>query len=119
MSPYDLPLPNSAGASGPVTLTLVPDNCFQISEAIELLISMLDRLDPDPDLEEPGDLEPNLGWPMGHGLVQLDRNICHDHEVEQENEHGGDIQDEPHDEETDCDLAGAHTDREFDDADYV
>ncbi len=119
MSPHALPFSPTAGSSEPVTFTLAPDNWVQISEAIEMLIGMLDRTEPDPDLEEPGDLEPNLGWPMGHGPVQLDRNICHDHEVEQETEHGGDIQDQPHDEETDCDLAGAHTDLEFDDADYV
>ena len=32
---------------------------------IERLIAMLDDLEPDADLEEPGDLEPWLGWPEG------------------------------------------------------
>lgn len=34
-----------------------------IENEIERLISLLDAMEPDPDLEEPGDLEPLLGWP--------------------------------------------------------
>lgn len=41
-----------------------------------------------------------------------------DPDLELEDEHGGDIVDEPHDEETDCNLAGGHTDLEFDHGDY-
>ena len=41
-----------------------------------------------------------------------------DPDLEIEDEHGGDIVDEPHDEETDCNLAGGHTDLEFDHGDY-
>ena len=39
----------------------------QIVEAeIELLIALLDKLDPDPDLESTGDEEPWLGAPAGY-----------------------------------------------------
>lgn len=41
-----------------------------------------------------------------------------DPDLELEDEHGGDIVDEPHDEETDCNLAGGQTDLEFDHGDY-
>ncbi len=52
-----------------------------IERAIDALIDLLDATEPDPDDE------PDLGWTSGgaHG-VSDDR--------EQENEHGGDIQDE-------------------------
>jgi hypothetical protein len=34
----------------------------QIEDEIERLIGILDAMEPDPDLEETGDLEPSLGW---------------------------------------------------------
>lgn len=34
----------------------------QIEDEIERLIGILDAMEPDPDLEENGDLEPWLGW---------------------------------------------------------
>lgn len=41
-----------------------------------------------------------------------------DPDLELEDEYGGDIVDEPHDEETDCNLAGGGTDLEFDHGEY-
>lgn len=61
---------------------------------------MLDELDPDPDLEATGDGEPSLGWPEEHGLSQLSFHGEHgplDDDREDENEHGGDINDEAQD----------------------
>ncbi|UCI21080.1 hypothetical protein FJ970_09060 [Mesorhizobium sp. B2-1-8] len=49
------------------------------------MIDMLDELDPDPDLE------PWLGWPESGGLEA--GGISDDREAE--DEHGGDINDEP------------------------
>ena len=34
---------------------------------IERLLTFLDDLDGDPEMEESGDLEPSLGWPDGRG----------------------------------------------------
>jgi hypothetical protein len=35
-----------------------------IEQRIEELIELLDFVDPDPDLEDNGDSEPSLGWPV-------------------------------------------------------
>lgn len=49
-----------------------------IADRIEAMIALMDRLDGDPDFED-------------------------GHDLEAENEHGGDVQDEPHDPEEDRD----------------
>ena len=70
----------------------------EIETAIEFLIAQLDVIDGDPEAE------PSLGSP--------DRDLCYSQtswalggrrDIEAVNEDGGDIQDEPHDEETDDD----------------
>jgi hypothetical protein len=71
-----------------------------IEDAIERLLAMLDEMEPDPDYEPENDDEPSLGWPedrpgSGEGR-RLAATACPD-ECEVEDEHGGDIQDEPHD----------------------
>lgn len=82
------------------------------------LITALDMMEADPDLEDCGDLEPLLSWPEG-GPNRLDPSMRHDDDREREDEHledGGD--DEPNGDERDCDLAGATTDLEFCYGDY-
>ncbi|MGX9055182.1 hypothetical protein [Mesorhizobium sp. 43Arga] len=58
---------------------------------------MLDDLSPDPDLEDEADLEPSLGWgergPQATMPWQDGRGSPYD-DREEENEHGGDINDE-------------------------
>jgi hypothetical protein len=44
-----------------------------LENTIERLVELLDQIDPDPDLEDNGDREPSLGWPipqakLGQGL---------------------------------------------------
>lgn len=51
-------------------------------DLIERMLRILDRLDHDPDLEDGGDAEPSLGWPMGHGIAQLRTDISHDDDPE-------------------------------------
>lgn len=80
-----------------ISLTVNPHDRLQLSTTIEKLINMLDALAPDPDVEDGGDHEPSLGWPNQLGPSQLDFRIGHDDDREQENEHGGDINDEPQD----------------------
>jgi hypothetical protein len=47
-----------------------------IEDEIERLIGMLDQLDGEPDMEEPGDMEPWLGWTShGRGAVGCDPNL--------------------------------------------
>lgn len=77
------------------------------------LITALDLMEADADLEDNGDAEPYLGWTeraarefMPAGDLELD---------EADDEDGGDS--EP--EETDCNLAGATTDLEHDEAYYA
>lgn len=60
----------------------------------ENLIAMLDQIDGDETLEDVGDLEPSLGW-TDRGPSALANSLQDDREAE--DEHGGDIQDEPHD----------------------
>jgi hypothetical protein len=67
-----------------------------LSDQMNALISVLDRMDSDPDLEPNGDEEPSLGWPLGHGVSQLRPDMAHDDDREQDDtdaEDGGD--DEP------------------------
>lgn len=86
------------GADGIVRVSMRPFDRRAIGVAIERLIAMLDAMDGDPDLEDGRDDEPSLGWTEawgGRGYV-----ACRDDDGadrEDENEHGGDISDEPHD----------------------
>lgn len=48
---------------------------------IERLIALLDALDADPDLEEPGELEPSLGWTFT-GYLGGDSDCEEDHDSE-------------------------------------
>lgn len=62
-----------------------------IEDEIERLIGMLDQLDGEPDMEEPGDMEPWLGW-TDRGPSALNRHEPYD-DREREDEHyedGGD-----------------------------
>lgn len=52
-----------------------------------------DRELDEADYEDSGDAEPSLGWGQNQSVLHCDR---HD-EAEEENEHGGDVLDEPHD----------------------
>lgn len=61
----------------------------RIEREIDRLIGLLDAIDGDLDLE------PSLGWPED-GPDHLAENVTQD-DREQEDEHGGDVQDEPHD----------------------
>lgn len=70
-----------------------------IATTIERLIGVLDALDPDPDLEPDADSEPWLGWrdaAFGRSITDCVDGARHD-DREDEDEHGGDIVDEPHD----------------------
>src|SRR4051812_47039878 len=78
----------------------------EIENQIEELITLLDTIDPDPDLEEEPDREPSLGatgcWNgTDHSWGWRRPTPASLDEAEEENEHGGDIQDEPHDGELD------------------
>src|SRR4051812_41959356 len=90
-------------------IEVTPARRRALASAVESLIAFLDALDPDPDLEESadaepgGDREPTMGAPeglAGQSAYEWARGSPDD-ECEQENEHGGDIQDEPHDGELD------------------
>jgi hypothetical protein len=89
-------LPSLVNAGGVFFVTLSPDDRAGIATTIERLINMLDTM--DENLKETGDSEPSLGWPEYRGLSQLATNVPHD-DREEENEHGGDINDEPHDDD--------------------
>lgn len=78
----------------------------EVEAHIESLIDLLDTMDGDPDFEDGGDLEPDLGaaerhpgifWGIdgGHTQERWADGINDGREIE--NEHGGDVQDEPHD----------------------
>ena len=56
---------------------------------IERLIALLDALDADPDLEEPGDLEPSLGWTFT-GYLGGDSD-CEDQDDEDEDNHDREV----------------------------
>ncbi|WP_342108061.1 hypothetical protein [Methylobacterium sp. SI9] len=76
----------------------------RIADRIEADLALLDALDPDPEAEpslgasEPFTVGPALDWVYGSGD---DREEDAGDDREHENEHGGDIQDEPHDSEED------------------
>jgi len=92
-------------------LTLKQNNRTAIATTIERLINVLDELDGDPDYEfqisrderelDECDDEPTLGSVNDyHGKADQTRWASGAHfldECEEENEHGGDINDEPHD----------------------
>jgi hypothetical protein len=63
------------------------------------LITALDMMEVDPDFELTGDEEPSLGWGE-RGPSTISHDAAND-DREAEDEHGGDILDEPHDEEPD------------------
>lgn len=90
-----------------------------VEDEIERLIAMLDSMEPDPDLEpwlgsgddredqcedegaqcegegDWNELEPTMGWQEQGSQAHL--HATYNDECEEENEHGGDIQDVPHD----------------------
>ena len=54
------------------------------------LITALDMMEVDPDLEDGGDFEPWLGWTgEGRGTVGLDPNVSHDDDREEQCEDEG------------------------------
>ncbi|MGX5800237.1 hypothetical protein ACWGS9_03240 [Bradyrhizobium sp. Arg314] len=78
------------------------------------LITALDLMEIDCDLEDGADAEPWLGWgergPKTLSSVFLDgRGSAYD-DRELEDEHGGDINDEPHDSD---ELEEDHAERDF------
>lgn len=98
-----------------IYLAVTPDMRRVLAAMAENLLDMLDQIDGDENLEEPGNLEPSLGWGE-RGPSALAAYEAHD-DREQENEHDEDNGDRES-EETDCDLAGAETDLEHADSDY-
>lgn len=75
---------------------LTPALRREIEVAVEHLIAILDRFDGDENVEDAGDDEPSLGWTEREaGSPRY--HPCDDRE--EEDEHGGDILDEPHDDE--------------------
>lgn len=87
---------------------LTPTLRREIEATVERLISILDLFDGDENLEESdtdedgGDDEPSLGWAeMQARYNAYSAGDLHNHVLgydrEEENEHGGDILDEPHD----------------------
>jgi hypothetical protein len=83
-------------AGGVFFVTLSPDDRAGIATTIERLINMLDALDGDENLEDGGDLEPNIGWASDERYSQ---GFDDTDEREVEDEHGGNILDEPHDDD--------------------
>lgn len=74
---------------------LTPALRREIEATVEHLIAILDRFDGDENVEDAGDNEPSLGW------TEMEARFPHYHpgdDREEENEHGGNILDEPHDE---------------------
>ncbi|RWL45275.1 MAG: hypothetical protein EOR60_15125 [Mesorhizobium sp.] len=63
------------------------------------LITALDLMEIDCDLEDGADAEPSVGWgergPRGPVAWQVDKRGSMDDDRELEDEHGGDINDEP------------------------
>ncbi|MBL8579552.1 MAG: hypothetical protein JNK47_20295 [Mesorhizobium sp.] len=107
-----------AEADGVFFLTVDGKDRASIATSIEKLINMLDDMEPDPDTEpalgwtsegqgaaddsdrehDDADLERTLGWELGGGPYNQSNIAMYAmDEVEDENEHGGDINDEPQD----------------------
>ena len=94
-------------ANSTLFLALTPALRLHVHTTIEALISLLDQIDGDPDLEGNGDAEHTLGW-LEHGPQRVGTDNT-DRELDTaDDEDGGDA--EP--EETDCNLAGATSDLE-------
>ncbi|RWH32210.1 hypothetical protein [Mesorhizobium sp.] len=96
-----------AAAAARETLTLIIDRSSrkELATSIEALIDMLDDLSPDPDLEDGADAEPWLGWtdrgPQASSNMFMEgRGSAYD-DREAEDEHGGDINDEPQADDSD------------------
>lgn len=83
-----------------------------IATSIERLIDLLDALEADPDLEDGGDLEPSHGASNDYYCRSQEdwSRIWGMDECEDEDEHGGDILDEPHDGEGDDEPCHGWTD---------
>lgn len=95
---------------------------WEAEREIERLIALMDAIDGDIDLEpcdddqspeeyagesdDSADDEPTLGSLVSIGTVGTNWDACRgliaDGEAEVENEHGGDVQDEPHDDDESC-----------------
>lgn len=73
---------------------LTPALRREIEATVEHLITILDRFDGDENLEDGGDSEPSLGWT---GMEASYPRYHPGDDREEENEHGGDIVDWPHD----------------------
>ena len=103
--------PERFGETGLLTLQIDRNSRRSLAGSIEALIDMLDDLSPDCDLEDGVDAEPWLGW-GGKGLPTVSwpqdgRGSMYD-DRELEDEDGGDINDQPHDD----------TELEADDGEY-
>ena len=106
-----------------------------LRQIIERALALLDQLQADPDLEEGGDTEMSLGWEHGRpstyipdlfedaeatalerhgkGFLPSGGDDAEDtHDAETVNEDGGDINDEPHDEEMDVGVDDEHHERD-------
>ncbi|GMB82868.1 hypothetical protein NN6n1_36510 [Shinella zoogloeoides] len=79
----------------------------ELERRIEEMIALLDLLDEDPDIEDSHDDEPTLGAENDHESSSQEfwAQSSELDECEAEDEHGGDILDEPHDGEGDDEPA--------------
>lgn len=89
-------------------IRITPNQRRRIETLVQDLVNLLDFIDGDEDAEDNGYDEPWLGWGLGGAL----ENSMATDDREEENEHGGDILDEPHDDGEDaeedfrgCELA--------------
>ncbi len=94
-------LPNFTNATHvSLFLEFTPDLRKRMEQTVEHLIWLLDTFDDDPDLEENGDHEPNLGFGNTTGLGALGFDPGDDRELDlADDEDGGDaepdVDDEP------------------------
>jgi hypothetical protein len=79
-----------------VFLAMTPTLRTTLATTIETLINLLDTIEGDENLEDGGDLEPNIGWASGERSSQ---GFDDTDEREVEDEHGGNILDGPHDDD--------------------
>lgn len=75
-------------------IELTPTLRKEIEATVERLIGILDLFDGDENVEDDGGSEPYLGW-TDMECRYPGFHCCDDRE--EEDEHGGDILDEPHD----------------------
>lgn len=66
-----------AEAGGVFFLTIDRGDRQSIATTIERLINMLDDMEDDPDLEEPGDDESSIGWPEARGPSQISNSFVY------------------------------------------